>query len=430
MKNVFFSYISPVFKLQIFINMSTITKNACGLDVHQKSITACIMKPGVKKQIKEFGTTTRQLIHFKEWLHTNKITHVAMESTGVYWKPVFNIVGEDFEVMLVNARHIKHVPGRKTDVQDAEWLCKLLRSGLLKGSFIPPQNIRQLRDLTRYQTRLKHQEQNEKRRIHKVLQDANIKMTSVLSDVFGATGLKILQDLSSGITDPKKLSEHMEKDMRLFRRKDEAIEALEGKVTDNHQFMLELMLENIAHIQSQIARVEEEIAVLIKDHQQDHELLQTIPGVKKKAANTIIAEIGVNMKAFPSANHLASWAGLCPTNNESAGRKKSAKIGHGNKWLKSLLIQCAWCAIRQKNSYLRSKYYKLIPRIGKKKALIAIAHKLLKACYYMLKNQEAYKDLGAEYLGKQNKNKLVNHYKKRIISLGFNVLLNPIENVA
>jgi len=263
--------------------MNTITKNACGLDVHQKSITACIMNQGVKKQIKEFGTTTRQLIHLKEWLHANKITDVAMESTGVYWKPIFNIVGDDFEIMLVNAKHIKHVPGRKTDVQDAEWLCKLLRSGLLQASFIPPQNIRQLRDLTRYQTQLKHQEQNEKRRIHKVLQDANIKITSVLSDVFGATGLKILQDLSSGITDPKKLSKHMEKNIRLSRKRDEAIEALEGKVTDNHQFMLKIMLQNMAHIQNQIAAIEEEIAVLIQDHQEDHELLQTIPGVKKSS---------------------------------------------------------------------------------------------------------------------------------------------------
>ena len=304
--------------------MNTIIKNACGLDVHQATITACIHS-GRQKQIKEFGTTTQELEALKNWLHQHKITHVAMESTGVYWKPVFNIIGEDFEILLVNARHIKHVPGRKTDIKDAEWICKLLRAGLLQGSFIPPENIRELRNLTRYQKQLKHQEQNERRRVHKLLQEANIKITSVLSDIFGVTGLKILKDLSKGITDAKKLSKHLENNARLSKKKTQAIEALEGRFTKNHQFMLKMMLKNLSHIGNQIIAIEEEIAQLMKDHQKEHELLQTIPGVSTKVADTIIAEIGTNMDAFPTVHHLASWAGLCPTNNESAGKKKAQK---------------------------------------------------------------------------------------------------------
>ena len=304
--------------------MNTIIENACGLDVHQESITACIHS-GKQKQIEKFGTTTQELEVLKNWLHEHEITHVAMESTGVYWKPVFNIIGEDFEILLVNARHIKHVPGRKTDIKDAEWICKLLRAGLLQGSFIPPENIRELRNLTRYQKQLKHQEQNERRRVHKLLQEANIKITSVLSDIFGVTGLKILKDLSKGITNAKKLSKHLEDNARLSKKKTQAIEALEGRLTENHQFMLKMMLNNLSHIENQIIAIEKKIAELMKDHQKEHELLQTIPGVSEKAANTIIAEIGTNMDAFPTAHHLASWAGLCPTNNESAGKKKAQK---------------------------------------------------------------------------------------------------------
>lgn len=302
--------------------METIIKNACGLDVHQATITACI-HPGKQKQIKEFGTTTQELEELKEWLKQNEITHVAMESTGVYWKPVFNIIGEDFEILLVNARHIKNVPGRKTDIKDAEWICKLLRSGLLQGSFIPPENIRELRSLTRYEKQLKQQEQSEKRRIHKLLQEANIKITNVLSDIFGVAGSKILKDLSAGITDARKLSKHLENDLRLSKKKAHAIEALKGRFTKNHRFMLKLMLRNLSHIQKQINTIEKETQELMKEHQEAHKLLQTIPGISTKAANTIIAEIGTHMDAFPSANHLASWAGLCPTNNESAGKKKA-----------------------------------------------------------------------------------------------------------
>ena len=303
--------------------METIVQRACGLDVHQASITACIMRQGIEKQIETFGTTTSELERLKGWLHEHKITHVAMESTGVYWKPVFNIIGEYFELLLVNARHIKNVPGRKTDVQDSEWICKLLRAGLLKGSFIPKEDIRELRNLTRYQKRLQHQIQNEKNRVHKILQEANIKITSVLSDIFGVTGLNILKDLANGINDPIKLAKHFDHNKRLAAKKTEAVEALHGRFKPHHQFMLKTMLEHIDFLESQITSIEAEVAEIIKDHQREHELLQTIPGVKEKAANAIIAEIGTDMSQFPDERHLSSWAGLCPGNNESAGKKKA-----------------------------------------------------------------------------------------------------------
>jgi len=303
--------------------MDTIIKRACGLDVHQASITACIMRQGIQKQIKTFGTNTEDLEALKAWLHEHGISHVAMESTGVYWKPVFNVIGEDFDLMLVNARHIKHVPDRKTDVQDAEWICKLLRAGLLQGSYIPEEKIRQLRDLTRYQKKLQHQIQNEKNRVHKILQDANVKLTSVLSDIFGKTGRSVLNDLSKGITDAKQLSRHFENKRRLHHSPAQARSALKGRFTQHHQKLLSSMLAHIDFLQAQIDDLEEQVQQLIQDnYAQEHALLQTIPGIKQKAASAIIAELGTDMDQFPSHKHLAAWSGLCPGQKESAGKKK------------------------------------------------------------------------------------------------------------
>lgn len=303
--------------------METIVQRACGLAVHQASITGCIMRQGIKQQIECFGTTTSELERLRDWLHSHQITHVAMESTGGYWKPVFNIIGEDFELLLVNARHVKHVPGRKTDVADSQWLCKLLRAGLLKGSFIPKAEIRELRNLTRYQKKLQHQLQSEKNRVHKILQEANIKLTSVLSDIFGVAGFHILEDLARGVTNPIRLSQHFARDKRLKAKQTAAQEALNGRFTPHHQFMLTTLLGHIRFLQAQIADIEAQVAQRIEAHQQEHELLQTIPGIKVRAANAIIAEIGTDMDQFPDEKHLASWAGLCPGNHESAGKKKA-----------------------------------------------------------------------------------------------------------
>ena len=296
---------------------------ACGLDVHQASVVACIQRQGIEKQIKTFGTTTQELISLKQWLKDNDIDHIAMESTGIYWRPVFNILEDtNWELLLVNARHIKNVPGRKTDVQDCEWICKLLRAGLLKGSFIPPEDIRILRTFTRHQKTLQHQIQNEKNRVHKLLQESNIKLTQVLSDMFGVTGMKILTDLSKGITDAKKLGSHMGTNKRLLPKKEQAIACLQGKFSRHHQVMIKVMLDTIAFYQRQIDDLEIEVRQLLQPYQQEHQLLQTIPGIKEKAANHIIAELSVNMDVFPDEKHLSSWAGLCPGNNESAGKKK------------------------------------------------------------------------------------------------------------
>lgn len=410
--------------------METIIDRACGLDVHQQSITACIMGNGMKTQIKQFGTTTSQLESLKQWLIDNNIIHVAMESTGVYWVPVFNIIGDDFKLLLVNARHIKNVPGKKTDVKDAQWICKLLRAGLLKGSFIPPKDIRDLRNLTRYQKQLQNQIKSEKNRVHKLLQEGNIKITSVLTDIFGVAGMNILHDLSNGIVDPKELVKHMENDKRLMRKKSEALEALKGKFDSHHQFMLKEHLELISFLENKISSADEKVKELLKNHQKDHELLQTIPGVSTRSANILISEIGTNMDVFPDENHLSSWAGLSPGNNESAGKKKSTRIGQGNKWLKTVLIQIAWSATRQKDSYLASKYYQLKQKLGSKKALVAVAHKILKYTYLVMKHKQEYKDLGPSYLCKNKKEKLVGYYVKKLSSLGYVADLKPADKIS
>lgn len=303
-----------------------IIDRACGLDVHKANVTACIKGKNLKKEIRTFGTTTNELIEFKNWLKKNRITHLAMESTGVYWKPVFNILEDykDLQLLLVNARHIKHVPGRKTDVKDSEWLCKLLRSGLLKGSFIPPKDIRNLRDLTRYERKLQNQQTRIKNRIHKLLHECNIKISNVITDIFGVTGLKILNDLASGNTDAISLSEHFLSVKRLEKKQKEAQEALNGRVTDHHQYILKSMLKEMAFVKENISEINNRVEEIItKTFWEEKRLLNTIPGISDKASHTIISELGVNMDVFPTSNHASSWAGLCPGNNESAGKKKA-----------------------------------------------------------------------------------------------------------
>ncbi len=352
-----------------------------------------------------------------------KFTHIAMESTGVFWKPVLNVLGEDFSIILANARHIKNVPGRKTDVKDCEWICQLLRAGLLQPSFIPPASIRELRDRMRYQKKLQHQATQQKNRIHKLLQEANIKITAVLSDIFGTTGMRILRSLAQGLTDPEVLSKYLLKNKRLVPKINKAKEALTGCFSVHHQFLLQSLLRYHDFIQLEIDKIEQQTDVMIEPFKTEYELLQTIPGVKSKAAKTIIAEIGIDMNVFPSAQHLCSWAGLCPGNNESAGKKKNARITHGNTYLKALLIECAWSSVLVKNTYLRSKFYQLCSRMGSKKAQVAIAHKILIASWHILKYKVAYKDLGEVYLSKDKQERITNHYIKKLQQLGYQVQL-------
>mgnify|MGYP001564938699 CR=1 FL=1 len=401
--------------------MDIIVDKGCGLDVHKGTVVACIMGTGIRKEVKTYTTMTNDLLRLKEWLQENGITHVAMESTGVYWKPVFNILEDRFEVILVNARHVKNVPGRKTDVQDSEWLCKLLRSGLVKGSFIPPRDIRELRDLTRHKRKLIQAITAEKQRVEKVLEDANIKLSSIASDTFGASGKRIIEELIKGKLRAEEMAELSKG--RLRQKREDLKEALVGEVREHHKFMIKASLRHIGAMEKILSEIERRIQQKINRHyKEEYELLQTIPGVKGEAS-TLIAEMGVDMERFPSEMHLSSWAGMSPGNNESAGKKKPGSTTYGNKCLKTMLTEFAWVASKTKDTYLRSKYHSLVGRRGKKKALVALGHKILIMCYHILKYRHPYKELGGDYLDNRRKDKITRSYIKRLNHLGYEVTL-------
>ncbi len=300
-----------------------IIDKGCGLDVHKETVVACIMGSGIKKEIRTFSTMTEDLLRLKSWLSGNGITHIAMESTGPYWKPVFNILEDSFEVILANARHIKNVPGRKTDVKDSEWICKLLRSGLLAASFVPPRAIRELRDLTRYRRKLTQAISAEKNRVQKVLEDANVKLSSVVSDTFGVSAGRMIEAILLGNLDAESISDLAVG--RLKGKKEELKKALTGNFQDHHRFMIQASLDHIQSLEKIIVGLDQEINRKLKDYHKEYELLQTIPGVKEQGAASIIAEIGVDMDRFPSEGHLSTWAGMSPGNNESAGKKKAGR---------------------------------------------------------------------------------------------------------
>jgi len=401
--------------------MEIIIERGCGLDVHKGTVVACIMGTGIKKEVKTYTTMTNDLLRLREWLQQNGITHVAMESTGVYWKPVFNILEDHVEVILVNARHVKNVPGRKTDVQDSEWLCRLLRSGLVSGSFIPPRDIRELRDLTRHKRKLIQAITAEKQRVEKVLEDANIKLSSIASDSFGASGKRIIEELIKGKLRAEEMAELSKG--RLRQKRGDLKEALVGQVREHHKFMIQASLKHIRAMEKILSSIERKIQEKIdRQYKEEYALLQTIPGVKGEAS-TLIAEMGVDMERFPSEEHLSSWAGMSPGNNESGGKKKPGRTTYGNKCLKTMLTEFAWVASKTKGTYLRSKYHSLVGRRGKKKALVALGHKILIMCYHILKHRCAYKELGVDYLDHRRKDKIARSYIKRLHHLGYEVIL-------
>lgn len=406
------------------MEMETVVERGCGLDVHQKTVVACINGNGIKKEIRTYGTMTNDLLQLKEWLKEKGVTQVAMESTGVYWKPIYNILEDSFKVILANARHIKNVPGRKTDVKDCEWLCKLLQSGLLSGSFIPPKDIRQLRDLTRYKRKLVQTISAEKNRIQKILEDANIKLSSVVSDTFGVSASQIIEELLKGELSIEEMSNLARG--KLVKKRELLKEALVGNFQEHHKFMIEASISHIKSIEKIISNINSQIAEKMQRYKKEHQLLQTIPGIKEDGASSIIAEIGVDMDRFPTEGHLSSWAGMSPGNNESAGKKKNGHTTFGNKCLKATLTEAGWAASRTKNTFFNAKYHSLVGRRGKKRALVAVGHKILIACYHILRNKTEYKELGATYLDGRKKDRIVRSYLKRLQNLGYGVTLQPL----
>lgn len=374
--------------------MELIHSCCAGLDVHKKTVVACVRRIGpdaqLASEVRTFRTMTAALIDLADWLAAQGVSHVAMESTGVYWKPVYHLLEGRFEILLVNAHHIKQVPGRKTDVKDAEWIAQLLQYGLLASSFIPPAPIRELRDLTRQRAQLVRERAGVVNRVQKVLEDANIKLASVATDVFGVSGRSILAALVAGGNDPAALA-----DLARGRLREKTLEltaALRGLVTDHHRFLLRALLRQVESLEGLIDEFTARIDEVITPFAQAAGRLETIPGVSRRAAEVIVAEIGADMTKFPTAGHLASWAGLCPGNNESAGKRRSGQTTKGSQWLRTMLVQVAWAASHTKDTILSATYRKWVKRLGKKKALVALGHKILVVIYKLLKEQTNYRE--------------------------------------
>lgn len=406
--------------------MEIVHRCCCGLDVHAKTVVACLIKEDGGKEVRTFSTMTDDLLRLGEWLGSHGCSDVAMESTGVYWKPVFNILEEQFKVMLVNARHVKAVPGRKTDVRDCEWLADLLRHGLLKGSFIPPREIRELRELTRYRKSLIEEQGAVANRVQKLIESGNIKLAQVASDALGASGRAMLRALAAGETDVEKMAELARQKMQ--RKKPELRRALQGRLNQTQRWVLGELLNRYEELESAIARVSAQIrqqGAANPDPRlaQAIQNLPTIPGIGERIAETIIAEIGVDMSRFPTDHHLCSWAGMCPGNNESAGKRKSTKTNPANPYLRPALVQAAWAASHTKTTYLSAQYHKLVRRIGKKKALVAVGHSILIVVYHVLLNQTTYHELGVDYFDRLNRKFLKNKLVRRLESLGLKVTI-------
>lgn len=373
--------------------METLYKRCAGLDVHSETIVACVLmgesEADLVKETETFPTMTKDLFRLLKWLEEKEVTHIAMESTGVYWKPVYNILEDFFDITLANAQRIKNVPGRKTDVSDAEWIAKLLRHGLIEKSFVPPEDIRNLRDLTRLRKKWIGHMTSEKNRIQKVLETSNIKLSTVISDVFGVSGRKLLEQLmSNGYLDQKDVQQRIHG--RMAHKKQSITDSLFGTINDHQLFLIKQSWMHIVYLEELISDIEKRIDEILKDYKEEVDIIVTMTGIKKDTAATIIAEIGVNMEQFPTSKHIASWAGLSPGNNESAGKRKSTRTVKGNPHIKSALCEAAWAASRSKNTRLSAKYWSLAARRGKKKALVAIGHRMLTIIYHMLKNKEPY----------------------------------------
>jgi transposase len=408
--------------------MQVLHERCCGLDVHKKTVVACVLVTSsdgrVERTIRTFGTMTRDLLALSDWLDQFGVTHIVLESTGVYWRPVFNILEEGRVIVLVNPQHLKTVPGRKTDVKDSEWLADLLRHGLLKPSFIPPAPVRELRELTRYRKTLVQARTDEINRLQKVLEGANLKLAVVVSDILGVSARAMLAGLLGGEQDSETLAElargRLRTKLPALRR------ALEGRVKPHHLVLIGQTLAHIDFLEESIGQVQHAIEQRLGSFTEAVELLQTIPGVGEVVATALVAEIGTDVSRFPSAKHLASWAGVCPGNKESAGKRLSGRTTKGNVWVRGMLAEAVWSIAQHRGSYLHAQYHRLARRRGKFKAAMAVAHSVLVIAYCLLRDHQPYTDLGADYLEQRDAARVERHHVQRLQHLGYTVTLTPL----
>ncbi len=409
--------------------MDVLYGRCCGLDIHKKSIAACVIVPDAEGRpaatVRTFGTMTEDLLALADWLTESEVTHVAMESTGVYWKPIYNLLEPTFTLLLVNAQHVKTVPGRKTDVSDSQWLAELLRVGLLRPSFVPERPQRELRELTRYRTTLVRQRAAEVNRLEKTLEGANVKLAAVVSDLTGVSARQMLAALVVGNENVEALADLAKGSLR--QKRDQLQRALTGRMGAHQRFMLEQQLAHVEFLDDTIERLGKEVSERLSPVKDELELLDTIPGIDRRGAEILLAEIGANLDHFPSARHLAKWAGVCPGNHESAGKRYSGKTTRGCVWLKTFLVQAAH-AVRRTNTYLAAQFARLLVRRGLKKAALAVAHTILTIAYYVLKRGVPYQDLGRNYFDQRHSKQTAKRLIKRLADLGYKVTVQAPPN--
>jgi transposase len=412
--------------------MQILYKCCGGLDIHKRFVVACLLRIDddgeLHQQVRTFSTFTEELLRMSDWLVTAGCSHVAMESTGVYWKPIYNLLEGQMELLVVNAQHLKALPGRKTDVKDAEWIAELLQHGLLRGSFVPPRFQRDLRDLTRYRSSLVRERARMVNRVQKVLEDANIKLAGVATDVMGVSGRAMLEALVAGQDNPEELAKLAKG--RLRKKAAELKRALAGRFSAHHSFLLAEQLSHIDYLDEAIARLGREIGERLGPFEPQLRLLDTIPGIDGQTAEELVAEIGLDMERFPTADHLASWAGMCPGHKESGGKRYSGKTRQGDRWLKQTLIEAAQAASHTKQTYLAARYHRLAGRRGKKRAWVAVGHSILVSAYHILKNQQPYRDLGSNFYNQLHRQRLERQLVRRLEKLGYKVTLEALPDAA
>ena len=412
--------------------MKRIYRRCCGIDVHKATLTACVRVhgPGGKltQEIRSFGTTSDELLSLHDWLSAQRVSHVAMEATGVYWKPVFYVLEQGFTLLLVNPADVQRMPGRKTDVSDSAWLAQLLENGLLRPSFIPPRAIRELRDLVRYRSELKHDHTRVANRLHKVLQDADLKLSSVMADILGVSGRQILQQLAAGKTDPAALAELARG--RLRAKLPALRQALTGRFSAHHGFLISEALSELDNLEESMSALAARIEQHLVPFAQQIEQLSTIPGVKRLAATIILSEVGTDMSCFPDTAHLASWAGMAPGNHESAGKRRRAKARHGNRWLRTVLVECGQAAGKTRNTALAAIYRRMIIREGRKHAAFVVGRHILNIVYHLLLERTTYRELGPSYFEQRRAEQLKRRCLDQLRTLGFQATLTPVPKAA